>query len=153
MYDYGSLQMIKVLLDTNIYDRIYHDAACQKIVQELIQSKDLELLVSPKILAELRLSPFKGVPRLFPVTYVGESVAVAGGQVGDRCGKGDVLKKHLGTSRKLNDAFIADVASMDAAYLVTEDHRLKTRLNWVQSRCRAIDFNQFVYLLEMIKKT
>ena len=142
--------MIRVLLDTNIYDRLSQDTACQNTLQKLTQSGHLEILVSPTIHAELCASPFKGVPRFFPVCYIGESVLVAGGQVGDRCGKGKVLHEHLGVSRKTKDAFIADVAAMDADYLVTEDNRLRKRLNLIQHLCEAIDFTAFVRLLNMM---
>lgn len=138
---------MKVVLDSNIYDRLAEDETSIRIIQSLIQAGDLEILVSPTIYKELWQSPFKGVPHFFPVKYIGESVLVAGGHVGDRCGKGEILQNHLGKSKKVNDAFIADVASMDADYLVTEDCRLKNRLNSIQSWYQSIDYNTFTVLL------
>lgn len=139
---------MKVLFDTNIYDMFSKDTTSQKMVQNLIQSGNLEVFVSPTICDELFLSPFKGVPPFFPVNYIGESVLVAGGHVGDRCGTGEILQKHLGNSKKLNDAFIADVATIDADFLVSEDVRLRARLNTIQSWCQAVDFATFIQLLE-----
>lgn len=141
-----------MLLDTNIYDKLSEDEASREIVQILIQTGEMEILVSPTIYDELCLSPFKGVPPFFPVNYIGESVFVAGGHVGDRCGTGEILQKHLGNSKKLNDAFIADVASMDADFLVTEDRRLRTRLKSIQSWCQPVDFASFVLLLSPFAK-
>lgn len=141
---------MKVFLDSNIYDKLAEDETSTRIIQSLIKTSDLEILVSPTIYKELRQSPFKGVPHFFPVKYIGESVLVAGGHVGDRCGTGEILQNHLGKSKKLNDAFIADVATMDADYLVTEDSRLKNRLNSIQSWCQSIDYETFAGLLAQI---
>jgi predicted nucleic acid-binding protein len=141
---------MKVVLDSNIYDKLAEDETSIRNIQSLIQAGDLKILVSPTIYEELWQSPFKGVPYLFPVTYIGESVLVAGGHVGDRCGKDEILQNHLGKSKKLNDAFIADFATMDADYLVTDDRRLKTRLNSIQSWCQSIDYVAFTVLLEQL---
>jgi hypothetical protein len=142
---------MKVLLDSNIYDKCSQNYEIQKSVNELIVAGKLEILVSPTIYDELCESPFNGVPDFFPVTYIGESVFVAGGRVGDRLGIGEILDEHLGSSKKVADAFIADVAATDADYLVSEDIRMRSRLNAIQSWCKAIDFLTFTSLMEHLK--
>jgi hypothetical protein len=143
--------VMKVLLDSNIYDKLSVDPEACARIEKLIHSGDLQILVSPTVYDELSRSPFNGIPSFFPVNYVGESVLVAGGRVGDRCGTGYVLKKHLGKSRKIRDAFIADVAATDAEYLVSEDNPLKNRLNAIQSRCQGIDFFAFINLISQTR--
>jgi predicted nucleic acid-binding protein len=142
---------MKVVLDSNIYDKCAQIYEIQCRVRELILAGKIEILISPTIYDELCKSPFNGVPNFFPGTYIGESVFVAGGRVGDRVGTGEILDEHLGDSKKVADAFIADLAATDAEYLVSEDKRLRIRLNAIQSWCKAIDFLTFTSIIEQLK--
>jgi hypothetical protein len=75
-----------------------------------------------------------------PVKYVGDSVMFCDGPCDARVGPGTLYRAHLGTSNKHDDAVIADAADYDADYLVSEDRRLRRRMNDHALRCRAMPF-------------
>ncbi len=92
----------------------------------------------------LWLSPFKGIPT-FPTVFRGNTV----GRIDlmtciDSIGAGQTFDAHLGNSRKINDALIADAADWLAQWLVTGDGRLRSRMATVATRCRPLSYDEFV---------
>lgn len=134
---------MKVILDCNIYDKLSERFDLFCLIQELVQGLKLSVLVTPSLLREIKDSPHLELAKSIPVTFIGESVMRAGGQVGDRTGSGNLYRAHYGDSSQFNDALIADAAQHDADFLVTEDGRCRKRMNKFAVRGRAITFSEF----------
>lgn len=144
--------MIKLIFDTNIYDQLAKDAARIVAVADLVSSSSLQVIVTRTIAEELARSPFKGIPDFFPTHYIGNTVAVAGIMcAGDSLGGGDVYFEHIGTSKKKNDALIADAASWHADWLVSEDTRLRERLNQIGGRCTGLTYDEFAIKVDALR--
>lgn len=142
--------MISVFLDSNIYDRLAVDPGRCFHLRELIHKDLVEVLVSPVVHDQLRASPFKDLPSLFPVRLISEAVAVVGvAKAGlARPGNGDTYKKHRGTSNQYEDAIIADTAHCDADIFVSEDNRCRKRLKTISSTLECLDYDEFAAWLE-----
>lgn len=95
------------------------------------------------IAKQLNASPFRGVPGLFSIENIGESILLAGGSAGDRVGKGVLYKAHMGNSKQFEDALIADAAECDADVLVSNDQRFIRRMQALSKRCKVINFEGF----------
>ena len=134
---------MKVILDCNIYDKLNERFDLLSLIQELVQGRKLSVLVTPSLLREIKNSPHFELARSIPVTFIGESVMRAGGQVGDRTGSGNLYRAHYGDSAKFKDALIADAAQHEADFLVTEDNRCRNQMNKFAVRGKAITFIEF----------
>ena len=85
--------MQTILLDSNIYDKLWSDENTRLRLASLILHSKVHVIATPKIVDELTRSPFKGVPDWFDVDEEIEAVAVVGhARVGmARLGSGNVL--------------------------------------------------------------
>ena len=142
--------MQTILLDSNIYDKLCSDENTRLRLTSLILHRKVRVIATPKIVDELTLSPFKGVPDWFDVDEEIEAVAVLDhARVGmARLGLGNVFGHHLGNSKKVADAIIADSADDLADIAVSEDGRFLCRLNSINGRCNAMGYKQFMAWLE-----
>ena len=147
--------MIRILLDSNIYNCLEADEATRIRILEMITNETIEIVVSPVIVDELRESPFRDVPNFFPITRITESVFVVGiARVGlARVGKGQTFNAHRGESKKSKDAIIADTADTDCEILVSEDKRCRERLNKVGKKCKALSYAEFKKWLQKMQPT
>lgn len=136
--------MISVLLDGNVYDALAVRSDVRSAICALVEAQFIKVVVSRTVLDELRESPFGRVPDFFPVEYVGNTVGDVDMTVDDSIGDGEVFDAHCGTSKNLSDAYIADAASFYADWLVSEDKRLRKRMNTIRTRCQVMDFSEFV---------
>ncbi len=136
--------MISILFDTNIYDILAKDQATCESINLLASSNRIKVFVSRTVAEELYRSPFGGVPNLFSVEYVGNTVGRVGiMRAGDSLGSGDVFYEHLGKSLKANDALIADAASWHADWLVSEDERFRKRAGSITMRAHSMNYAEF----------
>jgi predicted nucleic acid-binding protein len=135
---------MKAILDTNIYDRLDGDSVARTLARRLVVAGKLTAVVPRTIAEELWKSPFGGIPGFFPTEYAGNTVGRCGIiRAGDSMGSGQVFDAHLGKSRKVNDALIADAANWKADCLVSEDRRLLKRLAELNVRCRSMTYDEF----------
>ncbi|WP_148282301.1 hypothetical protein [Corallococcus coralloides] len=141
---------MRFILDGNIYDKLALDTALVDRIRRLIDHKSLTLLANRSLWSEIESSPHEALAKSLPVIRIGESVFMAGGRVGDRVGSGNLYRTHRGTSKKLNDALIADATDASADYLVTEDERCRNRMTQYSSRAQAIDFEGFKALIQQM---
>ncbi len=140
---------MNVVLDANIYDTLRENPEYYGSIRTLIEAGLLNVIVTRTVVEELFRSPFAGIPAFFPTSYEPNTVSRAGiMKAGDRLGRGDVYCSHVGNSKKVNDALIADAAAVYADYLVSEDHRLRKRMQSIASRCKALSFSEFLKVLE-----
>jgi rRNA-processing protein FCF1 len=147
-----NLKPIKVILDTNIYDSLENDSATCVLVWAMVESGLLTVIVTRTIAEELWESPFGGIPNFFKTEYMGNTVARCGiMRAGDSLGSGEIYEEHLGTSRKVNDALIADAASWVADWIVSEDQRLRKRFSQQNVRCTAMSYEEFRHRLKEMK--
>jgi hypothetical protein len=133
-----------VVLDSNIYDLLAVDAPTVELIRDQISGGRLQIIVPRTVAEELWLSPFKGIPSFFPTVVRGNTV----GRIGlmtciDSIGAGQTFGAHIGSSRKVNDALIADAADWMAQWLVSQDARLRSRLVKVAMRCQPLNYDEF----------
>ncbi len=139
-----STNMRTILLDCNIYDLLESDGSTVVNINKLIRAGSLKVLVTRTVAEELGKSPFQGVPKFFPTEFKGNTVGRLGLMTcSDSIGEGAVFDAHLGTSKHVNDALIADAASWMAQFLISEDIRLRSRISKVTSRCKAMSYAEF----------
>ena len=137
--------MKTILLDANIYDRLAMDPeACERLAV-LSSTGAVTVVATPKIVDELRDSPFSGVPTWFPVKIEPEGVFVLGhARLGmARLSDGLIYEQHRGNSSKVPDAIIAHSADALADIAVSDDTRFRARLSKVSQRCSAMSFQEF----------
>lgn len=136
---------IPVILDSNIYDLLAVDAPTAELIRRKVDGATLEVIVTRTIAEELWLSPFKGVPPFFRTLFRGNTVGRADLMTCiDSIGPGHTFDAHLGKSRKINDALIADAADWLAQWLMSADDRLRSQMAKVATRCRPLSYDQFV---------
>jgi hypothetical protein len=132
------------ILDSNIYDRLSKDTETVTVIRAKIEGAKLKILMPRAISEELWLSPFQGIPKLFPVEFSGNTVGLCGiAACGDSIGSGTIFKKHLGQSKQMKDALIADAADWKAQWLVSEDKRLRRRMAEISTRCNVLNYAEF----------
>jgi hypothetical protein len=145
----GSIRR-RFFLDANIYDRLETDDNTRGHIRRLVDGNSIEVVASPVVVAELRASPFKGIPEWFRVSVLPEGIAIAGiarsGMA--RASAGVVFKQHLGESRKGADAIIAHSANSMQAVLVSEDRRCRERLKSLSDPAHAMDYDEFRKFIE-----
>lgn len=137
--------MVRVLLDSNIYNCVEAENTTRIRIAEMIASGTIEVVASPVIVNELRDSPFGDVPDFFPVKRITEAVFVVGIAVVGlaRVGDGKIFNAHRGESTKTKDAIIADTADKDCEIFVSEDKRCRERLKQAGKRCSALSYADF----------
>lgn len=137
--------MVRVVFDSNIYDKLAADPETIGTIAEKIATGTLVVMVSPIIVDELRESQFGGVPQFFPIQQITEAIAVAGYAIAGlaRPSDGVMYEAHRGTSKKSKDAIVAETAESDCDMLVSEDRRCRDRLNRHAKKCKALDYAQF----------
>jgi rRNA-processing protein FCF1 len=136
--------MKTAIFDTNVYDLLAKDQSTAAIIRSAVESGRLKVIVPRVVAEELQASPFYGVPPLFPIEHLGNTVAHCGlFACGDRLGQGHVFNAHRGTSNKINDALVADVGDWNSDIVVSQDKRLRKRLNTQSIRCVAISYLEF----------
>ncbi len=140
---------MRVVLDSNAYDKLAVSSRVQSIIRDLIRVGTLTVIATRCLWEEIEGSPHKDLALSLPLTLVGESVMFVNGGVDDRIGSGELYEAHLGASRQHNDALIADAAQFDADFLVSEDKRLRRRMAAYSNRCRPITFEEFEELLTL----
>lgn len=139
--------MLKIILDSNIYDRLESDLPTVKLVQSQIEAGALIVLMPRQVATELR-DRDSGFPRLFPIKIIGHAVARAGVMcAGDFLGSGEIFDAHRGESSKDADAFIVDVAAQVADWFVSEDRRSLNRFP-KNAMCKPLRYDEFVRKLE-----
>ena len=142
--------MIPIILDGNIYDLLAKDPSTLTLLKDRIAIGLLHVLAPRTIFEELLDSPFKGIPKWFPTEYVGNTVGNVEMSADDSMGEGEIFEAHLGNSRQLNDAYIADAADWMAEWLVSEDARLRRRMAAASTRCKALSYSDFRLALELL---
>ena len=142
--------MQTILLDSNIYDKLWSDEKTRLRLASLILYSNVRVIATPKIVDELTRSDFNGVPDWLDVGEEIEAVAVVDhARVGmARLGSGNVYSHHRGNSQNVEDAIIADSADDLADIAVSEDRRFVRRLNSRSGRCHAMGYTQFMAWLE-----
>ncbi len=142
---------MKFILDTNIYDKLATNVDIQAKIKDLIDKSRLTIIVTRTVAEELLNSPFKGIPKFFPIEYRGNTVSRSGLMcASDSLGSGEVFDKHRGVSKKTKDALIADAAELNADYLVSEDKRLKKRMPIASKNCKALSYSDFISKLRIL---
>lgn len=146
----GRYLLMKIILDSNIYDKLAIDTASQMKIRKLVDEGKIAVIVTSTIFEELLKSPFKGIPDYFKTEYTGNTVGRCGIMcAGDSIGVGSIFDAHLGSSKKLNDALIADASDWKVDYLVSEDGRLRKRMRNISQNCIVLSYLNFV---DMLKK-
>jgi hypothetical protein len=113
-----------ILLDGNIYDRLFADQyTCTKLTL-LIAKGSVRVIATPTVVAELTKSPFLGVPKWFPVDLEPEAAT-------DQA------------DTEIADAVIAASAHALADLMVSEDHGCRWRLSQLSTRCKALSYAEF----------
>ncbi|GAA6154183.1 PIN domain-containing protein [Pseudoteredinibacter isoporae] len=141
--------MGKVILDTNVYDKIYADTVILNTLVGLVDSGKIEVLAPRVVRDELEAGPFGCVPNDFDVTHVPDGVAIASLAVPDDCVVSDGVEyyQHKGNSNKSKDAIISHTALHFADILVTEDKKFRKRIAKVDSGFRAMTYSDFCHYL------
>ena len=143
--------MVTALLDGNIYDKLEKDADTRNLIAQLCDQGKLRIIATPIVEDELKLSPFGGIPKWFPVEVLAEGVFVLDYAHLDaaRLGEGRVYSEHRGTSNKIPDGILADSADAFADLLVSEDNRCRNRLSALSNRCRGLTYAEFLAWLRI----
>ena len=135
---------MKIILDTNIYDCLESDSTTRALVRAMVETGLLTVIVTRTIAEELLESPFGGIPNFFKTEYKGNTVSRCGIMcAGDSLGSGEVFDAHLGESRKVNDALVADAAGWNADWIVSEDQRLRKRFCNQNVSCIPMSYDEF----------
>ena len=144
--------MKTILLDSNIYDRLEEDAEACRALSAQVSNGEVAVIATPKIVDELRNSPFDGIPTWFPVSVEPEAVTVLGhARLGmTRLSNGDVYRAHRGKSKKVPDAIIAHSANALADIAVSDDGRFRHRLRAISQQCRVMSFDKFREWLNLV---
>jgi hypothetical protein len=137
--------MKKIVLDCNVYDLLARDRVAVDRIRELVTDGEMKVLVPASLASELCASPFRGVPDWFPSESVADTVFILDHSRLDeaRLGDGETYTAHLGTSRKVADAVLADTAELNADGFVSEDGRARRGLARAGKKCEAMTFAEF----------
>jgi len=148
--------MLKIMLDTNQYDKLLKAPVTYVRLLELQRQGEIELLTThiqrDEILAvddpekRGRLEALLGQARVIGTRGVVVGVSRVGlATLGDD--KDHALIEHIRSrawKRKTKDALIVATATKDADLLVTDDDRLTRRLErYLGTKCEAINFEEF----------
>jgi predicted nucleic acid-binding protein len=137
--------MIKVMLDTNIFDKLEVDEKVRFLLKSLISRSLLTVVMPRSVVEELSRSPMSQVCHsFFPITYTGNTVDNIEMAVCDSMGSGETFLNHLGISKNFNDAYIVDASEYYADWLVSEDQRFKKRAEKFTHSIKVMDYAEFV---------
>lgn len=136
--------MRKVVLDSNIWDKLHADEQAMSRVKGMVASLELQVIVPASLARQLEASPF-GMPNWFPTVLVPDSVMIVGfTPLGTgRLGHGGLYTAHRGDSNQVADAVIVDAANTDADLFVSDDRRARTRYAKLIAPDRSLNFAQF----------
>jgi hypothetical protein len=134
---------MNVVLDCNAYDLLSRSSLLLDHLRAAIADGEVVVIATNRLWWEVWESPHREMALSLPVKHVGDSVAFCNGACNARLGSGALYRAHLGTSKKHDDALIADAADCDADYLVSEDRRLRKRTNEHAFRCKAVSFSEW----------
>lgn len=147
--------MIPILLDSNIYDLLAKDKNTCNLIDSLSRTRKLKIIVTRTVAKEIQRGPMVYMLQRFPVEFIGNTVARAGIMcAGDSLGGGEIFDKHYGDSssaKNLDDAFIADAASLHADWLVSEDKRMRNQIGRLDIRCKAMTYAEFLVALASLQ--
>ncbi len=137
--------MTTILLDGNVYNKLEADGESCARLRALVDRGLARVIATPVVVDELEKSPFRGLPKWFPVSVEAENVTVLNyGRLDmTNLGDGAAYAEHRGESDKIPDAMLADSADALADILVSEDRRCRERLKKISTRCRGLDYNEF----------
>jgi hypothetical protein len=152
--------ILRILLDTCIYDKIIASPRLCERIHELIRSKKIEIVQPHIVRSQLEDAPESKREKLLsiPVRVIPVDAFLAGySRAGDRVGDGsggikidDIMKKQKPherdkklTPRQYRDALIATTAATEAGVLVTKDRRLRNRAKWVKPTMHVWNFSEF----------
>jgi predicted nucleic acid-binding protein len=138
---------VNAIFDCNVFDQLQASESALLVVRERISKGKLRVVMPRTLWQEVSVSPHAKLALALPVHHVGDSVMFANGSVGDRVGSARLYTLHRGESSKHEDALIADAADYDADFLVSQDSRLRKRLNEHAVRCQALSFEEFIHIL------
>jgi predicted nucleic acid-binding protein len=135
----GSEEMIlRILLDTCIYDEIITSPRLSDRIHELIRSERIEIIQPHIIRSQLEAAPESKRKALLsiPVRVIPVDGLLAGySSAGDRVGSGsggirieEMLKNKKPTPGNTRDALIATTAATETDVFVTKDRRLRNRM-------------------------
>jgi hypothetical protein len=138
---------MNVVLDCNAYDLLSKEPELIEQVRAATAFGKLTVIAANSLWWEIWESPHRELALSLPMEYVGDSVTFCDSPCNSRVGSGILYQAHLGTSKKHDDALIADAADYDADYLVSEDRRLRKRMNEYAVRCKAVSFSEWKAIL------
>jgi hypothetical protein len=145
---------LRVLPDSNIYDKFIDLPCIRNRILELIQRDRIELLQPHIIRSQLAATPdisrreaLLSIPaKTVPVDGMLAGYSCAGDRVGDGSGglKTDVmLKDKKPTPGHTRDALIATTAATEADVLVTEDRQLGNKIKSMKPTIQVWNFADF----------
>ena len=150
--DRRTSHMRRIVLDTNIFDKLEVDDKTLTFLNELSSNEVVEVVVPYVVLAELQDSRHRGIPDWVHATPVLDSVSVLPFKLGTSAlGVAKTYGDHLGESEKRSDAKIADAANAYAEVFVSEDNRCRKRAITAAPNCLSIDYDGFRAWLERLK--
>ena len=139
--------VLRVFFDTNVYSHLAEDVDLRRLLNAAVGSGAIEVIVTPVVQEELEAGPHEALLRELPLTFAGEGILLAGGRVGDHLSSGTLMLNHLGASKNVNDAILAESAEL-ADVAVSEDRRFLRRLRSCGAVCKPMDLAQFRNWLE-----
>lgn len=134
--------MKRVFFDTNVFAHIDENARIRSLILNACRQGLIEIIVTPVVREELERGPLGGVPDWLPHRHEGEGILVAGGRVGDHVSDGRLAIAHLGKSKHINDAILAESAVL-ADVCVSEDRRFLRRLRRLGAECTSMKLIEF----------
>jgi len=142
--------MIKILLDTNVYDALQSRPDARERIRALSEREALKIVATSTVRTELKRSPMRGVPDWFPVTVDLDAIGVIGhSSIGHaRIGRNDIYDRHRGRSGEVADAVIAESAERYADVFVSDDRRCRARFANQTQRCSVMDSVEFIAWLK-----
>jgi hypothetical protein len=147
------LGSMKIVLDCNAYDILENEPKLVDEVHAAISVGELTVIAPNSLWWEIWESPHRELLLSLPAKYVGDSVMFSGGPCNSSVGGGTLYRAHLGASRKHEDALIVDAADYEADYLVSQDHRLRKRMNEHAVRCKALSFLEWRAIFNTMRAT
>lgn len=137
--------MYKVILDTNVWDKLSIDVTTRETLAKAIRKQLIEVIIPDTLARELNESPFQGVPNFFPVRLTADGMTILGhSRLGySRLSDGKIYKQHLGNSNSIKDAIIAETADTNCDIFVSEDKRCIKRLKKISKECQCMAYDNF----------
>jgi hypothetical protein len=145
---------LRVLIDSNIYDKFIEPPCILNRILELIGSQKIELLQPHIVRSQLaettdisKRDKLLSIPtRAVPLDGFLAGYSSAGDRVGDGAGGikiADILKKKKPTRGHIEDALIATTAATEADAFVTEDKKLANKMRSAKLSIQLWTFADF----------